>query len=196
MSAITSSTWQQGFMSVLPAIETHAKIQFRRLPAERREDAVQEAVASACASYQLLAAKSKLDLAHPSTLASFAVMAVRGGRRVGGRQDAAQDVLSPVARRRHGVRTISFDNDGWRELLLADRRSNVPNLAAFRLDFDSWFSSFNRRDRQIISALAAGERTSAVAERFGISDGRISQLRRRYERDWRSFQGEEAAAAA
>src|SRR4051812_23694957 len=48
--------WQAGFLSVLPAVRTHAKVRFRRLPRDRREEAVQEAIASACASYWLLAA--------------------------------------------------------------------------------------------------------------------------------------------
>jgi hypothetical protein len=40
--------------------------------------------------------------------------------------------------------------------------------------------------------LAAGERTTDVARRFGVSLARISQLRRELERSWLAFQGEEA----
>ena len=80
-----SQGWQAGFLSVLPTIETHAKIKFRKLPAERRQDAIQEAIATACVNYQLLAARGQLDVAHASTLADFAVRHVRGGRHVGGR---------------------------------------------------------------------------------------------------------------
>jgi hypothetical protein len=198
MSAIPSSTsWQDSFLAVLPAIETQAKRQLRRLPAEQRADAVQEAIGHACESYQMLAVQGRLHVAYPSTLASFAIRAMRNGRRVGDRQEASQDVLSPRARRRHGIKTTSLNKesrDGWNDLLIADQRCAVPELAAFRLDFGEWFESFTRRDRQIIAALASGERTGVVAERFGISDGRVSQLRRRYEQDWLGFQGESAAA--
>jgi hypothetical protein len=41
--------------------------------------------------------------------------------------------------------------------------------------------------------LARRERTHVVAERFGITSGRVSQLRRRYEWGWLKFQGEQAA---
>ncbi len=92
--------WQAGFMAVLPSVRTHAQIQFRRWPRERREDAVQEAVASACASYHGLAAAGRCHVAHPGTLASFAVKHVRGGRHVGGSQDGARDAMSPVVWRR------------------------------------------------------------------------------------------------
>src|SRR5665213_3453085 len=103
MSTITHSGWQAGFLNILPAVRTHAKIQFRKLPAERREDAVQEAVAAACVSYQELAARGQLDVAHPGTVADFAVRRVKSGRHVGGNQDAAKDVMSPICQERHGV---------------------------------------------------------------------------------------------
>jgi hypothetical protein len=81
-------------------------------------------------------------------------------------------------------------------MILADRRVPVPDLAAFSIDFDCWFEKFSRRDRSIISALIAGDHPSAVADRFGITRGRVSQLRRKYEREWMAFQGEAAEAAA
>lgn len=71
--------------------------------------------------------------------------------------------------------------DGWRQMSLADRRVSVADLAAFRIDFECWLTTLSGRDRRIIAAFAAGQGTFAVAGRFGISAGRISQLRRRYE---------------
>jgi hypothetical protein len=198
MSALPSTAgWQAGFLSVLPAVELHAQIQFRRLRAEQREEAIQEAIASACVSYQILASKGRLHDAHPGTLATFAVNFVRNGRHVGGKQDAAQDVMSSVGRRRHGVRLVHFDRqrgqgqtEGWKQLVVADRKHPVPDIAAFRIDFSQWLKTLMRRDRMIIGAMVAGEGTFAVADRFGLSAGRVSQLRRRYEREWRVFQGE------
>jgi hypothetical protein len=201
MSAI--SQWQQSFLEVLPAIQTHAKIQFRRLGAQRREEAIQETIATACVNYQLAAAQGKLNVVRPGSLADFAVKHVRAGRHVGGHQNRARDVMSPVCQRRHNVRVTRFCDhlsvgraDGWRQLVLADRKVPVPDLAAFRVDFGQWFQTRSRRDRSIISALIAGERPSVVADRFGITRGRVSQLRRRYEREWRDFQGETSEEAA
>ena len=204
MSALsqTSFNWQAGFLQVLPAVQTHAAIQFRHLPLERREDAVQEAIASACVSYQLLAAQGRLAVAHPGTLATFAVNFVRNGRHVGGRQDAAKDVMSPVAQQRHGLRVQSLQarrggggsngSDGWRQVAIADRKVSIPDLAAFRIDFAQWLQRLSRRDRRIVAAFVSGERTSNVAERFGLSAGRVSQLRRRYQCDWGAFQAQAA----
>jgi DNA-binding CsgD family transcriptional regulator len=201
MSAIpqVSCDWQAGFLQVLPTIQSQARIRFRKLSANRREDAIQEAIASACASYQRLAAQGKLHAAHPSTLANFAVNFVRNGRHVGGMQDRARDVMSPACQKRRGIRIVSADanpaghgTDGWRQIVIADRRASIPDVACFRVDFAEFLKILNRRDRKIISALSAGETTSGVAERFRISPGRVSQLRRRYERDWCVFQGEAA----
>lgn len=186
-------------MSVLPDVQRRAEIRFRKLRAERREEAIQEAIASACVAYQLLAAQGKLGLAHPSTLADFAARHVANGRHVGGRQDGAADPLSPLCHRRHHVTVQSYhapnaggSTDGWRQVAIADRRASIPDVAAFRIDFGRWLQTLNRRDRRIIAAFVGGERTAAVAARFGITAGRVSQLRRKYETAWRIFQGEMA----
>ena len=201
MSAVPQSPdgWQSSFLQVLPAVETHARIHFRRLSADRREEAIQETIAAACLNYQLAAVQGKLNVVRPSSLADFAVRHTRTGRHVGGAQDAARDVMSRVCQRRHNLRvTRHFEHQsaggvqGWRQTVIADRKVPVPDLAAFRIDFTRWLQTCSRRDRAIISALIAGEHPSVVADRFGISRGRVSQLRRRYEEQWKEFQGEAA----
>jgi hypothetical protein len=201
-----SCDWHAGFLKVLPAVETHARIRFRRLNADRREEAIQETIAAACLNFQLAAAQGKLNVVHPSSLADFAVRHVRTGRHVGGSQDAARDVMSPVCQRRHGVEVVSIDRDrlpaslrdgtdGWKRIAVADRKANIPDLSAFRIDFAGWLQTLTHRDREIICAFSGGDSTKAVAERFGLSEGRVSQLRRKFERLWHSFQGEAQAAA-
>jgi hypothetical protein len=197
MSAIPQTTsWQAGFLSVLPTVQTHAKIRFHKLPAEKREEAIQETVAAACVQFQLAAVQGKLSAVRPGPLADFAVRHVRTGRHVGGHQNAAKDPLSPACHKRHGITVQSYHapsavggTDGWRQVALADRKASIPDTAAFRIDFTQWLKTLNRRDRRIIAAMTSGERTKAVAGRFGISPGRVSQLRRVYEQRWRSFQG-------
>ena len=193
--SISTSNWQAGFLAVLPTVQANAQIQFRCLPAEQRNEAIQEAIAAAAVSYQTLVAKGRANDAHPSTIATHAVQHVRSCRHVGGSQEAARDVMSSVARRRHGFRLDLGNCDGLQNMLTASGRTGVPELVAFKVDFDFWFSMFTRRDQKIITALASGERTKAVADRFGISPARVSQLRRRYEQQWLVFQGEEQAAA-
>ena len=183
-----ASTWQGGFLAVLPAVRTHARLRFRYLRAEPREEAVQAAIATACVSYRRLLYQGKADALHASSLAAFAVHRVQSGRMVGSRQNS-RDLLSPRARRAQPSRVQHLE-DSWQESLVEARRMPPGDLAAFNIDFGQWLSSFPQRDRQIITALASGENTAVVAGRFGLTAGRISQLRRRYEREWHVFQGE------
>jgi transposase-like protein len=49
---------------------------------------------------------------------------------------------------------------------------------------------YDARKRGIAEALALGSTTGETARHYGVSDGRISQMRREFERDWNTFQGE------
>jgi len=49
-----SQPWQIGFLALLPAIREHARIAFRHLRAEARDDAINEADANACVAYARL----------------------------------------------------------------------------------------------------------------------------------------------
>jgi hypothetical protein len=202
MSAVPHhSGWQADFLTLLPTVQSQANLHFRGLPAERRADAVQEAIACACVSYQQLVVQGRLHVAHPSTLAKFAIRFARAGRHVGGHQDKAKDVLSPACQRQGRVRVVSThvpqvdgDSSDWKPLAVADRKASIPDTAAFRIDFEQWLSTLPRRDRRIIAMLITGEQSRVVAKRCAMSAGRISQLRKRYERQWQAFHGESPAA--
>ena len=46
--------WHAGFLAMLPAIQRHARIAFRKLDPEAREEAVQHVVCNACVAYRRL----------------------------------------------------------------------------------------------------------------------------------------------
>jgi hypothetical protein len=66
----------------------------------------------------------------------------------------------------------------------------VADQVAFRIDFPVWRRTRCERDRRVIDALMAGGRTKDVSQKFGLSPGRVSQLRRDFLEDWRRFTGE------
>jgi hypothetical protein len=192
----TSRRWQQNFLAIVPAVESHAKVRFRGCDVADREEQVAEAVAAACLSYYQLSQQKKLDQAFTSTLADYAVRRVTQDRHVGGHQ-SSRDALSPLARKRHNFTITSLPirddgQDGWQAVVWEDRKTSPADVAAFRLDFAQWLRTLQRRDRRIIDHMAAGYGTTAVARRFGVSLGRVSQLRRRYERQWAAFQHQAA----
>src|SRR5262249_52462262 len=73
------------------------------------------------------------------------------------------------------------------EALQDNTRSPVPDQVAFRHDFPAWLAGLGERDRRVITDLMLGERTLDVAERYGLSPARISQLRREFMQGWRRF---------
>ncbi|MGA2497719.1 MAG: hypothetical protein ABSH20_08255 [Tepidisphaeraceae bacterium] len=81
------------------------------------------------------------------------------------------------------------DEEGWRAVVLEDCKVSPADQAAFNIDFQRWLSSFDRQDRRIIAGLAAREDIDTLADRFGTTPSRVSELRRQFERSWARFQG-------
>ena len=118
------------------------------------------------------------------------------------------DVLSPLAQARHGFRVEHLPPstrsphehlyaeprgqallDAFEERLRDNTQTPVADQAAFRIDFPLWRCTRSERDRRVIDALMAGGRTRDVSQKFGLSPGRVSQLRRDFLEDWRRFIG-------
>jgi len=186
--------WHAGFLAMLPKIVTCARVAFRAYAAEAKEDAVQQVVANALVAYVRLAELDKLAAAFPTVLARFAIAQVRDGRMVG-TQANAKDVLSYYARRRKGFivqRLDVFDEaEGeWREAVVEDCQTPVPDQVAFRIDFPEWLAMLSRRDRRIATRMAVGGTTNELARQFRLTAGRISQKRQELFASWREFHGE------
>ena len=191
--------WHEKFLALLPAIVTHARIAFRALPPDARQEAVQEVVCNACCAVARLAELGKLDLAYATVLARYGVAQVRDGRKVGSKLNC-KDAMSPYCQRLKGIvveRLDHFDEteECWQEILIPDQTCTPAELAASRLDFPAWLDTLSRRDRKIALKLATGETTSNTARKFRLSEGRVSQLRRELAESWCEFVGEEPPLA-
>ena len=179
-------------VAILPRIERHARVYFRDRSADKREEAVAETVALAWRWFLRLAERGKDAGEFPSVFAAFAARAVRCGRRVCG-QEKSKDVLSPSAQQRHGfcverlpdVPTVG--ENPFAEALADNTQSPVPEQVCFRCDFPAWLLTRTERDRRIIADMMQGEQTSALADRHGMTAGRVSQKRREYHEDWERF---------
>ena len=184
--------WQTNFLHIMPAVQHHAGMCFRRLPSEAREEAVAATIARAFVDYGILARQRKLARAYPYSLAEDAVRRVRAGRIIGGPQ-TNRDLFNHEPR--HLQSLTPCDSAGsWRELVLENRRVTPADQAAFNVDFQDWLGQWPPRHRDIINTLAAGHRNHEVAVYFRITRSRISQLRRTYQQSWEQFQGIKQAA--
>ena len=197
-----SPTCKLSFLAiVLPRILSHGRVSFRGIKCQhRQEDAIQEMIGLAWQWHLRLAEKGKDATRFPTTLASYAARAVRSGCRVCG-QERANDVLSPVAQRRHHFAVGKLPDyetlsDNPVSEALADNTKSPPDeTVCFKLDFTAWLARLTQRNRAITGDLMVGERTLDVADKYGISPARISQLRREFCQDWRSFCGELPASS-
>lgn len=196
-----SAPLQARFLNILPRLEAHARIYFRHVRCwAHRADCIAETVALSWRWFVGLAARGKDATQFPTVLAGYAARAVRSGRRLGG-QERARDAMSPVAQQRHGfvvgkLPDIATESSNPLAEALADNtQTPPPEAAAFRVDFPAWTGTYSRRRRRMIHDLARGERTMDVARRFGLSPGRVSQLRRAFADDWTTFCGDGASTA-
>jgi hypothetical protein len=195
-----AARWHEAFLDLLPAIRKRARIAFRYLDREARAEAVQEVVASALAAYVRLVESGRADLAYPTPLAMFAIRQFRAGRRAGTKANV-NDVTSPYAQIGKRIRVDRLDHydveeDAWKETLIEDRRAGPAQTAAARIDFGQWLNGLVARRRRIAEVLATGQSTKLAARQFGVSPGRISQIRRELKDSWQCFQSEAPARSA
>ncbi len=192
---------QYRFLGILPRIERHARIYFRHVGCrQKRTDLIAETVALAWKWFVRLAEKGRDGSQFPTALASYAAKAVRSGRRVCG-QERARDVMSQRAQQRHGFcigKLPDFSTESTNplaEALTDNSRSPVLDQVQFRCDFPAWLRTRTQRDRRLIERMAMRDRTTDLARKFGLSEGRVSQLRQEFYEDWNLF-GDEAIAVA
>ena len=184
-------------LAALPFVARRARRCFCCQPAFQRDEYVADSVTAAFLIYRGLQSRGRTDVTHSKGFAFNACRAVGNGKPMG-LGSAPSDVLDPVVRRRGRVRVESLNVpacDGWMDMAVEDKKFGPAEAAAFRIDFKAWRKMLNKRDRRIMDLLAAGERGMDVAARFGVSAGRISQLRRHWAGSWRVFQGQSTPRA-
>ena len=201
MIAITQQSRQtvtaqqnERFLNMLPLIRSQARLAFRRLRPEHKDELVQEVIANAYCAFAALARRGKTNIAYATPLANYAIRQVLAGRRVGNKQNF-RDVSSVVAQRRGGFSLRTLPSDGsesnvWCEILADNSLTPVPDQVAFRLDFSVWLKIQNPRKQELAKYLAVGNTATEAARRFCVSIARISQLRSELQASWRAFQGE------
>lgn len=202
-----------GFMRLLPRVETHARVYFRAITcSQTRADRISETIALAYKWFRRLAERGRDANRFPAALASLAAKAVASGRRAVG-MERAKDVMSFRAQRRRGFKVerlpttcrTSHDDlygtargqrllDEFEERLRDNRKTPVPEQVSFRCDFPAFLGSLSERDRRLARYLALGHRAKDAARRFGMSAGRVTQLRQGWCRDWHLSNGEELPA--
>jgi hypothetical protein len=199
------------FLPLMTVVQRHASVVFRGLPEVEKEEAIAEAVAAAYVAYRRLRDRG-IDPTRefPSMMATFAVKQVMDGRHVGSRR-TSKDVLSARAQRKHGFNVQSLPistrrphedihsavggqrvMDVFEERLHDNTRTPPPEQAAFRIDWPRFLRSLSRRDQRLATFLSMGNSAKQAAGKFGVSPGRVTQLRQSWSRQWHRMNEEES----
>ena len=207
------SSLQEHFeQAFLPLLQNHAKHyfgrRFSRNP-ELIEELTQEAVANAWKCFVSIINNGKNPDDFPVMIAARACQMVMNGRRVHG-QEKTTSVSNPLTQKREGFRVEHLPqstqtgheelystpagqrmHDELEECLRDNTQTPPPDQAAFRHDYPAWLAEQGSFKRSILEEMAKGETTQALAEKFGKSPGRISQMRKQAHDDWHyRFHGE------
>jgi formate dehydrogenase assembly factor FdhD len=201
-SPATLAILQASFLAiVLPRVLSHGRVYFRNIRCRhRREDAIQEMIDLTWMWHLRLAEKGKDSTLFPTALASYAARAVKSGCRFCG-QERAKDVLSPLAQQgqHFAVEKLpdfsTLNGSPLEEALHDNTVSPVPDQVAFRLDFPAWLGTLGPRNRSMAEDMALGEKTQDLAQKYRVSEGRISQMRRYFQQDWGRFCGDAGGQA-
>jgi hypothetical protein len=184
------------FLVILPTLVRHANVHLRFVRCRHEfEDLLQEVLAYGFKWTRLLWDRGKDVREFRTALATYAVLAVRQGRRLCG-MNKASDAMNRVTQTRLQFfcerlpdRESHADNC-FADALTNNTRSEIPEQVAFRIDFPTWLASCAPRDQAIICDMMSSEGSGALAARYRLSPARISQLRREYHRNWLAFMGE------
>jgi hypothetical protein len=183
------------FLKMLPLIKMIAHKAFRDYDYDRREDAVQSVVVDAFQGFKSLVRRGLMHRAFATPLARYAIKHYRAGR-PGGMPQNSEDVLSERCQLlgRADVKGIVSYRTGSHirvEILIYDDRTPDPAMdAQCNIDYENWRKTLKDRDREMLDDFLAGELTSDMAGKYNLTDGSISQTRRKLVKSYRKFVGD------
>jgi hypothetical protein len=119
------------------------------------------------------------ETASPSTYARFSVRRVTTGRQF---TQSVRSIDGPPTPRAEKPERTSLD-----VAALVSPGPDPAEIVQIRHDTAAWWSGLTGRKRQIAEALALEYTTSEVAEMFGCSPARVSQVRRELAESWASL---------
>ena len=179
------------FLELMPAITTMTRAAFKNCNPDKQDDALQSVLVASYLSVRRLAQSGRLNEAFSTPIGWFAIKAYRVGR-IGGMPMNSTDTLAESTRARKRVQIESYNNfsrikKGWGEIFMTDGRVNVAKEVCFKLDYEGWLETLSVRQRQMLEGMIAGDTTSELAEKFNLSAGRISQIRRELVESWKNY---------
>jgi hypothetical protein len=155
-------------------MQTTARAAFQNLDADKKEEAVANTIALAYKAWHRLNERGRAE--EPGLLRAiiwYSIRQTKAARRV----DSARKPKDPLVLRIYGK--VAFESadviDG-----LVGKETPIPDAVSFRMDVPALLATLSKRNRQMAMDLAEGRSTTEVAEKYGVSAGRVSQFRREF----------------
>ena len=184
--------WHHDLTDFLGFVRARATKVHHDLRGPDREDAVADVVADVTASLARLSGRRQTHRGLIRPLTDYAIRHRAAGRRIGTSTNR-RDLQSPARRDRQRIGSLEAKSEerglSWRDVLPDSRQADPAEIAAARIDVSAWLSRLPERLRDLAETLAAGHTPGELARRFGVSPGRISQMREELRRDWADFSG-------
>ena len=174
------------YAKMLPHFRYYAR-RYSRSKRIDREDVIQELTGIALELYTSLVRRGKTVFYTP--IMKYAIKRYREGRRFIGYNST--DILSEQTQmmgRSAICRLSEFDGDpGSWDFGHYNRNHDPAEAVHWKIDYETWLSQQTPRDQAIAHDLSYGYTTGEVARKYGVSDGLISQYRKRYAESWENF---------
>lgn len=182
------------FLKILPQIQACAQYAFRNSSVSLQEEAVQDILVQSFVAFRRLCDEGSFKKIYPTVLARFAILRYRSGRQAVSTEPPQARIFRDPAPLLSGRPRSPFSpGHDWKEVLIEDRRTPIPEQVSFRIDFQSWLLHLTPMRRRCAEFLADGHTPLEVAGKLRISSARVSQIRRELREDWERFTSETAA---
>lgn len=191
IATLKTQNYAPKFESFLPALTQQFRRATRFIPLrEDREEATQEMIALAFSYYQSLVDRDKTDSVFSTPLGDFAIRSFFAGRRVTGM--SSTDITSPRCQKLDRAEVIRLEyrsktDNKLKEINVYDKYHKPSTIAGFKIDFEAWIDTLDDKKKEILFTILEGYSTGELSKRFGVSPGRISQLRHELAASWKTF---------
>jgi len=180
------------FLEMLPLIKRQARRAFSDFDADSREEAEQGVVVNAFQIHRNLAMKGRLEESFASPTARYAIGQYREGRT--GASNSSTDVTSLFCQnlgratiKHYGLATNIADSFES-EATATDARYPVHRSVGFKIDFfQTWLANQPPKAQSVLRDLGFGYTPGEVSKNHNISQARVCQIRKAYEKSWNEF---------
>ena len=168
---------------IMPIIQATVFRAVKPVGAEDAAELVQDTLAMAAQLVESCEARGKPI--YPGSVAYYAIQHARHGRRSYG--STRTDAMCPAAQLDENVSMASMDEciqggEGGDDLslhdLLAGPYEDPAQKAAREIDWAELMEEFNERDLALLRTTINGDQLHALAQQFGVSAPRLTQLKR------------------